>query len=99
MSYPREIIQRVWEKGIVVKGYNPDVLRKDEMGAWIIRDHFGTQNSEYSWEIDILSFSSTPSLKEIENLRPLQWENKIFKDTGEKASYVTSYNTSNVVMR
>ena len=99
MPYSQEIIDLIWEKGKVVKGFNPDVLRKDIYGAWIIKDHFGSQDSEYAWEIDFkVSLSKGGEIKE-SNMQPMQWENKTFKDAGQLAAHVTSYNSSNVLMR
>ena len=42
-----ESIQAVWEKGIVVEGYNKDLYRQDFGGAWIARDAYGDREREF----------------------------------------------------
>lgn len=37
-----------WEKGETVEGYDPDIIRKDEFGAWIYREHLGKE-SHFGW--------------------------------------------------
>lgn len=36
-----DIIERVWSKARIENGYNPDLVRKDACGAWIMKlvDH------------------------------------------------------------
>ena len=96
MDFSDDMIQSVWEKGIIVKGYNPDVLRKDHWGAWIIKNHYGTCKSEYSWEVDHISPQSDGGTDDISNLRPLQWENKTFRQGTQFIGTVTSHFVNNI---
>jgi hypothetical protein len=96
MTYSDDFIQKVWEKGAVVKGYNPEVLRKDPWGAWIIRNHFG-HKSEYAWEVDRIDPNISES--DIENLRPLQWENKSFRQGNKFLGRVTALHATNLRVR
>ena len=81
------IINKVWEKGLIDKRYDPDIVRKDACGAWIIREKYDDRNSPFGWEVDHIYPESR--LKElgvpenlrddIVNLRPLNWKNNVSK--------------------
>ena len=47
-----EAIQRIWEKGIIVDGYNASLYRQDFAGAWISREAYGDTDNILGWEID-----------------------------------------------
>jgi hypothetical protein len=51
MTVSEDLLQRVWEKGDAAH-FNPEILRKDQCGAWISRIRHGDRNSIYGWEID-----------------------------------------------
>ena len=93
MTWTDEDIQKVWGKGQVVSGNDPNIWRKDECGAWIGRRSYGSRNSQYGWEIDHISPSGSDKL---ENLRPLQWENNVDKSDGRLKCNVTSSGKDNV---
>jgi hypothetical protein len=69
--WSEDMIQKVWEKGEDVSNNDPTVWRKDECGAWIGREHYADRKSQYGWEIGYIS----PGGPDVNNLRPLQWEN------------------------
>lgn len=46
-----ELVEKVWQKAVVVNNRNPDIWRKDFAGAWIRYDQYGI-NSRYGWVID-----------------------------------------------
>jgi len=75
MSFTDSTIQKVWEKGTIVLGYDPNLWRKDQCSAWINRTVYGNRNSKYGWEIDHITPVSRGGGDELSNLRPLQWEN------------------------
>ncbi len=52
MAFTEEQIQKAWEKATVVVGYDSNVYRKDECGAWIARKQYGKRNLSFGWEID-----------------------------------------------
>lgn len=81
-----ETIQRVWNKGRAIVGYDPNVWRKDDCGAWINRSHYGNRDSKYGWEIDHIKPNEDDSLS---NLRPLQWENNLAKSDGRAVCVVS----------
>ena len=96
MRYSSDLIQQVWEKASVEPGFNPKILRKDEFGAWIIREHYGSRSSEYSWEIDQLVPPSEGGTDSIANLKPLQWENLSFKQSGQFVGQITAKHVYNM---
>lgn len=65
----------VWEKGLKVDGYNPDLYRKDFSGAWIARSAYGDTDSILGWEIDHVYPVSRGGTDEDINLRPINWRN------------------------
>lgn len=81
--FDEKIISDVWNKGLIDERYNPDFVRKDACGAWIIRDKYNDRASLYGWEIDHIYPKSkleeleVPSdlIDDIVNLRPLNWKN------------------------
>ena len=70
------LIKKVWEKAIRVDGFDSDTIRKDCCGALILKTEFGNRNSNFGWEIDHVYPLSQGGDDNIDNLRPMQWENK-----------------------
>tara|TARA_B100000686_G_scaffold57111_1_gene61325 strand:- start:16949 stop:17359 length:411 start_codon:yes stop_codon:yes gene_type:complete len=91
----KEIIGKVWAKGKAVENNDPDKYRKDECGAWIYFSHYSNRDSQYGWEIDHINLIEDDPLENLNNLRPLQWQNFVCKGSGELACIVTSNKTSN----
>lgn len=73
--YSEESIQQIWNKGIVVDGYSPDLYRKDFAGAWISRKEYGNTNSILGWEIDHVYPDAKGGKNHEVNLRPMNWNN------------------------
>ena len=97
MSFSKEMVQAVWEKGHVVPGYDSSQCRKDQCGAWMVRSEYGNRNSDYGWEIDHISPGGADVLS---NLRPLQWQNNVAKSDGRlKKEYVTAEGEKNIVKK
>lgn len=96
MGFFEYTVQKVWEKGTVVAGNEPNDWRKDQCGAWIGRSYYGNRNSQYGWEIDHIKPESQGGGDELLNLRPLQWENNATTQDGRLACPVTASGQNNV---
>lgn len=93
MSFSKEMIQAVWEKGRIVGKDYANEWRKDQCGAWINRSEYGSRTSIYGWEIDHISPEGGDILS---NLRPLQWKNNVAKSEGRLKCPVTAEGDHNV---
>ena len=93
MGFSKLIIQKVWEKGKIVQGYDLNVWRKDQCDAWIKREFYGNRKSQYGWEIDHISPDGPDT---VDNLRPLQWQNNVDKSDGRLKCNVTALGKENV---
>lgn len=71
-------IQQVWEKGKVIENYDPNDYRKDLAGAWMQKKQYGLQ-TPLGWSVDHVYPESKGGNKNIENLRPMHWENNLSK--------------------
>jgi len=80
--FSKELIQKVWEKGVTVQGMNPALYRKDHCGAIIRRDLYMNRSDSRSmgWDIDRIKPLSQGGSDNLSNLQPLQWENNKRKD-------------------
>lgn len=98
MNLEEKDIQNIWNKATIVEGYNSDAYRKDACGAWIMRDKFGDRNHIFGWEIDHIYPVSLGGKDDIENLRPLHWENNVSKggDYPRYKSVITSNGAKNI---
>ena len=82
-KYTKEQLDKIWEKGLKVDKYNPDFVRKDACGAWIIRESYNDRTSSFGWEVDHIYTESKLKSMEVPqdkidnliNLRPLNWRN------------------------
>jgi hypothetical protein len=95
MSLSKDTIEQVWKKGAAVQSFNPTMWRKDQCGAWISRNEYGNRKSPYGWEIDHITPRSQGGSDHLSNLRPLQWENNVRKQSGRLGCAVTAYSRLN----
>lgn len=61
----------VWGKGKKIRGKNPNLYRKDDLGNEIYYPSYG-KNSEKGWEIDHSKPKKRGGTDHLNNLRPLQ---------------------------
>ena len=92
-----ELVEKVWQKAVVVNNRNPYIWRKDFAGAWIRRDHYGVK-SKFGWVIDHVKPKSIGGDDYLENLQALHWENNISKgdEYSEVETCVTSEGLENI---
>ncbi|GMV63243.1 MAG: hypothetical protein AMXMBFR74_24110 [Parvibaculum sp.] len=64
----------VWNKGIVVPNYDPNSIRKDICGNWMVYDEHGGEG-DYGWEIDHIYPRARGGGSTLDNLQPLWWRN------------------------
>lgn len=100
---PTESIKKlVWEKAITVNGYDPNKVRKDACGAWIVYSQFGDRSKAFGWEIDHIFPESRLHEKDVSqqlidniiNLRALHWRNNASKGN-DYPSYIASVKAEN----
>ena len=96
MNNTEERTQAVWEKGHVVARYDADLYRKDDCGAWIVRNKYGKTNSLYGWQIHHIVPESEGGSDALSNLRPLQWKNNQASQAGPLKCPVTAVDNENV---
>jgi len=68
-------ILEVWEKGHTVKGYDPKILRLDDLGNIILFDDMGSEY-RYGWTVDHIKPLSEGGSDTLDNKRPLRWNAK-----------------------
>lgn len=94
MSFSDEMVQKVWEKGLIPSEPHKNDWRQDQCKAWIYRAAYGDRNSAYGWEIHHVNPNGTDDLS---NLIPLHWENNLATaDKGGLVCAVTSDGSKNI---
>ncbi len=78
---PKELIDKVLDKGTPIQGKNPNTHRRDSFGNEIHKPSFG-KSGEKSWEIDHKKPSSKGGSDNLRNLQPLQTETN--REKGDK---------------
>ena len=76
--------RRVWEKGKIVRGRNPNLYRKDYLGNLIYWSSY-SQNSLMGWEIDHVNPKNNGGSESIRNKQPLQ--TRANKEKSDKYPY------------
>lgn len=73
MSFKPDQIEDAWEHGRTVAEADPAVWRQDACGAWIRRDQFGREGSEFGWKIENIA-GGPPGTAAV--LRPFHCRNR-----------------------
>ena len=91
-------VNYVWNKGLVIDGYNPELYRQDYSGAWISRNAYGNRDSILGWEIDHVYPTAKGGTDDEINLRPINWRNNISKGDNypEYIAAITAEENKNV---
>jgi hypothetical protein len=79
METSKQVVDKVWEKARATGDQDPTVWRKDECGAWINYDHYGSEESAFGWRILNVSVGAS---NELDDLRPFHRENNFNRNTG-----------------
>jgi 5-methylcytosine-specific restriction endonuclease McrA len=66
-----DTVQKVWKRGSIVRGKNPDSYRRDAAGNVIYRPSYG-KDSEMGWEVDHRKPVDKGGRDNLGNLQPLQ---------------------------
>lgn len=98
MAFSDEIIEAVWKKASIIRGYDKEKFRKDCCGAIIAKDKYGNMESTFGWQIDHVYPESRGGTDELINLRAMQWQNNESKsdDYPSYQSAVRANGTSNI---
>ena len=73
MSYSKERLERVWDKGQDVEGKNPNLYREDIEGNLMYKYSYGKQ-SDMGWEVDHSKPKSKRGTDHLNNLQPMHWK-------------------------
>lgn len=74
-----QLLKKVWQRGAVVEGCDPNLIRKDCCGALLLYHSYNDHNSNFGWGVDhILPVSAGGDDNPI-NLRPMHWKNLQYK--------------------
>lgn len=73
MNFERDRIETAWEHGRTLPEADPAVWRQDACGAWIRRDQFSREQSEFGWKIEDLA-NGEPGTPPV--LRPFHCRNR-----------------------
>lgn len=80
--YDHAKLSAVWNKGTIIPGSDPNVVRKDACGATIYWREHGNRNSRFGWEVDHIKPESHGGSDDLWNLQPLHWQNNVAKGDG-----------------
>ena len=67
-----ELIEAAWALGRVMPEADGERWRQDACGAWMLREHFGREDSDFGWKLE----KTFPGGEETaDNVRPFHWRN------------------------
>lgn len=87
MITDENLIQAVWEKGRGMLDRDASEWRKDQCGAWLHRQQYNNENSEFGWRILNINAGGADIL---ENLQPFHWKNTFDIANGRPQCHVTA---------
>lgn len=90
MKFSEELVQQVWEKARGNFDVDSGLWREDECGAWISRNQYGHQNSDFGWRIENVS-AGGPDI--LENLRAFHHGNSFDRTSVHPKCHVTADRT------
>ena len=87
MAFTNDIVQTVWDKGRAMPDWDSTRWRKDRCGAWMRREQYGMESTEFAWKIENISPGGAD---EVENLQPFHRANTFNRNTGKATCHVTA---------
>ena len=72
MRFSEQVIQQVWQKARAMADRDADEWRHDQCGAWIKRDAYESEHSDYGWTIRNISPGNSGAT---ESLYPFHHQN------------------------
>ncbi len=81
MGYTLEKLQKIWDKGTPIQGYDAGIWRRDAYGTAMKWPEYG-QQTQNGWNVDHILPESKGGGEDLSNLRPLQWENNAKRQDG-----------------
>ena len=94
-AFSNETIDKVWQNARGMTEPSVGIWRRDECGAWIKRDQYGYEQSEFGWRIENVSLGGPDTL---ENLRALHRANTYDRASGRAKCHMTADQTATSVM-
>jgi hypothetical protein len=85
------IVDEVWEHGRVMPEADSAAWRQDQCGAWIMREHFGREDSEFGWKIERVALEGATKGS---MLRPFNCRNGFDLANGRAHCGITADRTS-----
>ena len=76
--FSEEVIQQVWEKGMIHKNGDKNTVRIGACGHLILRQAYGGEEGLF-WHVDHRKPVAKGGTDDLENLQPMEAENNIIK--------------------
>lgn len=70
-NYSNLKLDKIFDKGKIINGKNPDLYREDKMGNTIYKPSYG-KNTEMGWQVDHSKPQSKGGTDHLNNLQPMQ---------------------------
>ena len=64
-QFTDEQINEIWNKGLQDSKFDPNLVRRDACGAWMIRSRYNDRKSPFGWEVDHIYPESKLKEKEV----------------------------------
>lgn len=72
MGFSDQVIQQIWEKARAMADRDSSKWRHDQCGAWIKRDAYEQEHSDYGWAIRNMTLGES---KKLEDMHPFHCQN------------------------
>lgn len=69
-DFSQDRLDQIWEKGSAIRGKDPDLYRKDQLGNQMYKPSYG-KTSEMGWNVDHSKPQSRGGTDHLNNLQPM----------------------------